>query len=157
MTPSHRALCDALKRRGRATVPELAEDLALNVETIRDRLRTLVARELIRRDGTMQRGPGRPEIVFALRPEAEALFPRREGEILHALGQYLVDREQSHLLRGFFEKYVGARRDAAMARVAHLTGRKRLKEVARISGSVTVRCAISSMPRTFPAAPRSVS
>lgn len=132
MTPSHRALLDALKRRGRATVPELAGDLALNVETIRDHLRTLAARALIRRDGTAQHGPGRPEIVFMLTPAAEALFPRREGEILRALGRYLIDRKQSHVLRGFFDAYVGARRDLALARVGHLTGRTRLKEVVRI-------------------------
>src|SRR5690606_35770001 len=33
MTPSHRALLDALKRRGRSSVPQLAEELGLNIET----------------------------------------------------------------------------------------------------------------------------
>lgn len=132
LTPSHRALCDAMKHRGRATVPELAEDLALNVETVREHLRTLTLRKLIERDGTVRRGPGRPEIAYVLTPAAESLFPRREGEILHALGRYLVETGQQQVLRDFFEAYVGGRREVAMARVAHLTGTARLMEVARI-------------------------
>lgn len=132
MKPSHRALLDALKHRGRATVPELAAELGLNIETIRDHLRTLTDRDLVRREGTVRHGPGRPEIVFVLTEAAEALFPRREGEILRELGRYLVEREESHLLRGFFQHYIGERRGAAMARVAHLEGRARLDEVVRI-------------------------
>jgi len=132
LTPSHRALCDALKHRGRLTVPDLAEELALNVETVREHLRTLTTRKLIQRDGTVQRGPGRPEIAYVLTPEAEALFPRREGEILHELGRYLVETGRQELLRDFFDAYIAGRREVAMARVAHLTGKKRLREVARI-------------------------
>lgn len=132
LTRSHRALCDALKHRRRATVPELTEDCALNAETVREHLRTLTARKLIRRDGTVQRGRGRPEIAYVLTPEAESLFPRREGEVLHALGRYLVDTGQHAVLNDFFAAYITPRREAAKARVAHLTGRKRLREVERI-------------------------
>lgn len=132
VTPSHRALCDALKHRGRATVPELARDLSLNIETVREHMRTLVQRTLIQRDGTVQRGPGRPEIAYVLTSSAESLFPRREGEILQALGRYLVETGQQQVLRDFFDAYVGARSVVAMARVAHLTGEERLTEVARI-------------------------
>lgn len=136
LTPSHRALCDALKHRRRATVPELTEDSALNVETVREHLRTLTARKLIRRDGTVQRGRGRPEIAYVLTPEAESFFPRREGEILQALGRHLVDTGQQAVLRDFFDAYIAPRREAAKARVAHLTGRRRLREVARIMGEM---------------------
>ncbi|MEP7381137.1 MAG: hypothetical protein ABI910_05585 [Gemmatimonadota bacterium] len=129
---SHRALLDALKHRGRATVPALAGDLSLHVETIREHLRSLEVRELVRRDGTVQDGPGRPEIVFVLTDAAEPLFPRREGEILRALGHHLVATGRQDVLRDFFDEYVGARRDAALARVSHLEGRERLEEVARI-------------------------
>lgn len=132
LTPSHRTLCDALKRRGRASVPELAEDSGLNVETVREHLRTLTTRKLIRRDGAVPRGPGRPEIEYVLTPEAESLFPRREGEILHALGRYLVDTGNHALLRDFFDAYVASRRDVAMARVSHLKGNARVAEVARV-------------------------
>lgn len=129
---SHRALLDALKYRGRATVPDLATDLERNVETVREHLRTLSAQHLVRRDGLVKRGLGRPEVTFVLTANAEALFPRREGEILHALGQYLVDNGKQELLRDFFDAYVGSRREAALARVAHLTGRQRLLAVRQI-------------------------
>ncbi len=132
LTPSHRALCDALKHRGRATVPELAEDLSLNIETVREHLRTLTLRKLTERDGTVQRGPGRPEIAYVLTPNAASVFPRREGEILHALGRYLVETGQQQVLRDFFDAYVGARSEVALARVEHLTGTERVMEVARI-------------------------
>lgn len=132
LPPSHRALLDALKHRGRATVPELATDLDRNIETVREHLRTLTSQKLTRRDGTVQRGPGRPEVAFVLTDDAEALFPRREGEILHALGRYLVDHGQQDLLRTFFDEHVGMRRDAAVARVAHLAGPKRLTAVVQI-------------------------
>ncbi len=131
-----RSLLDALKYRGRSTVPELALGLGLNVETVRDHLRTLERQELVRRDGTHPQGRGRPEIVFVLTPAAEALFPRREGEILEALTRYLLEHKQAPLLRAFFREYVAARREQGLARVAGLTGQKRVREVARIMGEM---------------------
>lgn len=132
MTPRHRLLLDALKRRGRASVPQLAEELALNVETVRDHLKTLVARELVRRERALRHGPGRPEIVYALTEAAEVLFPRREGEILRELGTYLVEHGHEQLLRDFFTRYIDQRRREAAQRVAHLDARARIDEVARI-------------------------
>lgn len=126
LPPSHRLVLNALKQRGRATVPELANAIDRNIETVREHLRTLEGQSLIRRDGTVRRGPGRPEVAYILTEEAEAHFPRREGEILHALGRYLVAHGQKKLLADFFDSHVEMRRDAALARVAGLTGRKRL-------------------------------
>ncbi len=130
--PSHRALVDALKRRGGATVPELAGELSLSVETVREHLRTLESRALVARNGTRRRGPGRPEIRFMLTPDAEALFPRREGEVLRALAGFLATRGHQPLLRAFYEEYLAEVRASAMARVAHLEGGARLEEVARV-------------------------
>lgn len=132
LSPSHRALCDALKHRRRATVPELTEESGLNIETVREHLRTLTTRGLVRRDGTVRRARGRPEIAYVLTAAAEPLFPRREGEILHALGRHLVETGRQDLLRDFFDRFIGERREAALARVSHLTGPRRVREVARI-------------------------
>lgn len=129
--PRHRALLDALKHRGRATVPDLAGDLDLNVETVRDHLRTLESEGLLRRDGTRPQGPGRPEILFALTPAAEVLFPRREGEVLKALTRYLVAHGQVRLLRAFLTEYV-THQGGGRARVAGLSGARRTREVVRI-------------------------
>lgn len=127
-----RTLLDALKYRGHATVPEIAGDLDVNVETVRDHMRMLETRHIVRRAGTQQHGPGRPEIVFTLTAEAEALFPRREGEVLQSLARYLVAHEQAPLLRAAFGAYVADRRKAGHARVKGLTGRARAREVVRI-------------------------
>lgn len=132
VSPSQRTLLDTLKRRGRASVPQLAADLKLNIETIRDHLKTLGSRTLVRRDGVVRSGLGRPEVVYTLSDAAEALFPRREGEILRELGGYLLKGGHERLLRDFFEQYIDQRREAALARVTHLDGRARVEEVARI-------------------------
>jgi len=132
VSPSQRTLLDALKRRGRASVPQLAAELGLNIETIRDHLKTLGSHDLVRRDGVVRSGPGRPEVVYILADAAEALFPRREGEVLRELGSYLLNEGHERLLRDFFGQYIDQRREAALARVAHLEGTARVEEVARI-------------------------
>lgn len=129
---SPRAILDLLKRRGRATVPQLAAELSLNIETIRSHLKTLTGHTLVQRAGTLKSGPGRPEILYSLTPEAETLFPRREGEILRELASYLKETGHEHLLKHFVKQGVARRRDRALARVARLQGRERLEEVARI-------------------------
>ena len=129
---SQRLLLDALKRRGAATTAELAAELGLNAETVRDHLRTLTAYGLVRREGSARSGRGRPEIVHGLAPAAEALFPRREGEVLRQLASYLRKTGNEQLLEGFFARAVEERRAEALARVEHLEGRERLDEVARV-------------------------
>lgn len=128
----HRSLLDAIKHRGRATVTGLAGDLDLNVETVREHLRTLEAQGLVRRDGTQPQPHGRPDVIFVLTPSAEALFPRREAEVLRELARYLEAHHQGPLLRGFLAEYVKQRRADGLARVKGLKGRKRVREVARI-------------------------
>jgi len=129
---TQRSILDLLKRSGTATIPELARELGLNIETVRGHLRTLTAQALVRREGARRRGPGRPEIVYGLTSNAEALFPRREGTVLRELASYLKRSGHGHLLREFIQHGIAQRRDEALGRVAHLKGRKRVEEVARI-------------------------
>ncbi len=129
---SQRSLLDLLKRRGHATIPALAAEVGLNIETVRGHLKALVQAGFARREGSRRTGPGRPEVVYGLTEEAEALFPRREGETLRELAGYLVKSGQGEVLREFFERRIGGRRADALARVRHLRGRKRVEEVARI-------------------------
>ncbi len=129
---SQRSILDLLKRRGLATIPELAADVGLNIETVRGHLKALVASGLARRDGSRRAGPGRPEVLYGLTPDAEGLFPRREGETLRELAAHLVKSGQAEVLREFFERRIGGRRADALARVQHLRGRARVEEVARI-------------------------
>lgn len=129
---SQRAILALLKRGGQGTIPYLAAEVGLNIETVRGHLKALVGLGLVRREGTQRSGPGRPEVVYALTPAAEAIFPRREGETLRALAAHLVESGRGDALREFFERRIGGRRADALARVRPLRGKARLAEVAKI-------------------------
>lgn len=129
---SQGAILDLLKREGRATVPQMAVELELNIETIRDHLKALAGRGLVRREGHRKSGPGRPEGLYTLTPAAESLFPRMEGAVLRELAAYLVQSGNEAALKGFFDQRIGQRREEVLARVRKLKGRRRLNEVARI-------------------------
>ena len=132
LNSSQRAIVDLVKYRGRHTIPGLSEVLDLNVETVREHVRKLVQEELVRREGTRSEGRGRPEIVYGLTAHAERLFPRREPEILRLLAEYLQREEHRDVLEGFFDEWIDERKAAATERVAGLSGRDRLDEVADI-------------------------
>lgn len=127
----HRIL-EHLKRRGSSTIPAIAADLDLHVETVRTHLRALGSEGLAQRVGSRRSGPGRPEILYGLTDAAEALFPNREGEILHELAAFLENDGARDTVNRFFATRVHRRRTAAMARVEGLEGDERLREVARI-------------------------
>jgi len=129
---TQRALLTHLKRRGTATVPALAAALDLNPETVREHLRSLGGQDLVRRCGRRASGPGRPEVVFSLTAQAEPLFPRREAALLREFASHLVEIGEERLVRDFLERSIAARRRPALARVARLTGRRRMEEVANI-------------------------
>lgn len=129
---SQRAILERLKRRGRMTIPDLADSLDLNVETVRDHMKALAGHGLVRREGTRSRGRGRPEIVYGLTGLAGDLFPRREGELLRGLAEHLRETGHEGLLDDFFDRLIGDRRAESLARVEHLEGRARLEEAARI-------------------------
>lgn len=129
---SQRRILLALKRRGPLTLAEVARDLDLARETLREHLNALAGRGLVRRAGTRGEGPGRPEILFALSEAGEALFPRGEGRLLRDLAAFLVERRATDLLRDFLEERVARRRGEAEDRLRGLEGRDRLEEVAAI-------------------------
>jgi predicted ArsR family transcriptional regulator len=129
---SQQRILEHLKRSGSSTIPAIAEDLELNVETVRGHLKALAREGLLRRAGSRPRGPGRPEIVYELTADAEALFPNREGELLQRLAHYLKQEGHPDLINGFFEEYVDSRRSEALARLEGLEGQERLEEVAVI-------------------------
>lgn len=129
---SQQGILALLKRRGHATIPDLATEVGLNIETVRGHLKSLVGVGLVRRKGTQRAGRGRPEVVYGLTPAAEVFFPRREGETLRALAAHLVESGKGEVLREFFEWRIGGRRADALARVRHLRGKARVEEVAKI-------------------------
>lgn len=128
---SQEGILDFLKRRGSGTVSTLADELDLNVETVRNHLKTLEGMGLVERRGSLRGGPGRPEILYALTDRAEPLFPQREGGLLRDLASFLDETGNDALLEAFFRHYIERRRGEAMARLEGLEGRERLAEVAR--------------------------
>lgn len=129
---SRRTILSLLKRGGGATVTLLAESVGLNIETVRAHLKVLRSKGLVERQGTRSQGPGRPEVVYGLTADAEALFPRREAQVLKELAAFLEETGRGDVLGEFFDARVEGRRGGALARVQGLEGRARLEEAAAI-------------------------
>jgi len=146
LSGSQRAILDLAKAWGEATIPRLAEALALNVETVRGHLKGLVEAGLAERVGSRSEGPGRPEIVYRLTAAAERLFPRLEPELLQGLAEYLRRTRHQGLLNDFFEEWMAERREAATSRVAGLAGRARLEEVAAILSELGFMAVVDDEP-----------
>lgn len=65
-----------LKRRGRATVQDLAQALDMTLMGVRLHL-VVVERDGFVRRSTLREKPGRPAMVYSLTPKAEEIFPKR--------------------------------------------------------------------------------
>lgn len=129
---TQRRLLEALKRGAPLTLVDLEDEFGLSVETLREHLNSLAARDLVRRAGKRRRGPGRPRILYDLTEEGEALFPQREGELLRMLAGWLLEHDREELLADFFDDRLESVRRAALDRVRGLRGRERLEAVAAL-------------------------
>lgn len=129
---TQRRILEQLKLGGELTLAELGEAFDLARETLREHLNALAARGLVRRAGRRRRGPGRPENLYALDEAGEALFPRREGDVLRQLARHLLEGGRSDELEDFFRRRVAAVGDEALGRVSGLEGRERLEAVAEM-------------------------
>lgn len=129
---SQRALLEALKRRGESTLTELEGSLDLAAETVRSHLQALVAQGLVERSGLLRSGPGRPRVRYRLTAAGDALFPRRDRELLRELASFLLDSGQSALLEDFFAARLRRKRAAAEARLVGIPVDERLDAVARL-------------------------
>jgi DeoR family suf operon transcriptional repressor len=121
-----------LKRRGTASIPELAEVEGLNPESIRAHVRSLLDEGLLEFRGERVQGRGRPERLYGLARKAESRFPRRESELLQGLARYLREAGHQALLDGFLESFAREREAEARTRLDGLSGRERLREVVQI-------------------------
>ena len=129
---SQSRMLEYLKRRGSGTIPDLGAALGLSVETILTHMKALRIGGLVERRGSRSSGPGRPEILYGLSDAADALFPSREGQLLHDLTSFLEDRGEGDLVRAFFDAQVERRRAVARARLEGLEGDARIDGVARV-------------------------
>ena len=128
---SQRTLLELLKRRGEATLAELETGIDVARETARSHLEALAAQQLIERSGLRRRGPGRPQVLYRLSAQGEALFPRREGEMLAELASHVLASEHPELLEEFFVARTDAKRARLASRLKGLGAGERLTEIAR--------------------------
>jgi predicted ArsR family transcriptional regulator len=80
-----------LLRRDRHTVDELASALGLTDNAVRAHLAALERDGLVRQTGTRPSG-GKPAYDYDLTPDAERLFPKAYGVLLHELLGVLSER-----------------------------------------------------------------
>lgn len=81
---TRRAIVDALKRRA-STAPELASEMGITREAVRQHLRSLGGAGLVVGRPRASRGRGRPPTEWVLTDLAGELFPDRHGELAVAL------------------------------------------------------------------------
>jgi predicted ArsR family transcriptional regulator len=115
---SKRRLLTRLKTRGPATIADLAADLALSGEAIRQQLAPLERELWIEREALPPSGePGRPPGRYRLTLKGEGLFPKQTGTLAIAL----ADAIHSELGESALERVLARVTDT---RVAALGGQR---------------------------------
>jgi len=125
-----RALLIALRKRGEASIGELAGVLRVTPSAVRQQVAPLAAAGLVeyRRDAG---GPGRPRHLYRLAPAAEGLFPKTYDELaLELLGD--VQAEAPEAVANAFARRAERRTARARARLDGLPFEARVAELARI-------------------------
>ena len=100
LTSGRRAVVMALKRRGDASVQDLAADLGVTTSAIHQQLAALARAGLVDHD-PVPSGPGRPRHHHRLTPAAQALFPRAYGELTTELLSCVAEEDPALLERAF--------------------------------------------------------
>ena len=127
---TRRAVVERLKARGEASASELAEDLSLTTQAVRQQLGELEDDGFVahrrRNDGR-----GRPTHCYSLTPAASALFPQRYGDLTNELLGYATD-EDSDAVEALFERRRQRRTEGARARLKGKSFDDRVLELSQI-------------------------
>jgi len=107
-------ILELLRRRGRCSAETIANDLGVTANAIRQHLTNL------ERDGLVvsqpeRSGRGRPALLFALTERADAVFPKRYGQLATMVLQEVQDMGGPEALDEVFAR-VAARHAAAIER-----------------------------------------
>lgn len=131
MQRTRRQILDILKKRGRATLEELAREVVLSPVTVRVHLSVLQRDDLVSVEEVRGR-VGRPYFVYSLTEEAEELFPKRyhvlANRLLAGLDEMLTPEARQALFSGVAERWAAER----APRLAGKTLAEKVVEVARI-------------------------
>ena len=88
LSTTRRAVLTAIKRRGEATIHELAGELGITATAVRQQLNRLAEDGLVAHRPDPD-GRGRPVHRYRLTPAGESLFPKRYGDLTTELLGYL--------------------------------------------------------------------
>jgi predicted ArsR family transcriptional regulator len=125
-----RAILCSLKARGEATAEDLAGELDVTVGAVRQQLGPLGEDGLVaHRDE--RRGPGRPRRWYCLTPAAEAIFPKRYGQLTNQLLGF-IEAADPALIADAFERRGLQRQARAEMRLAGRGLDEKVTELARI-------------------------
>jgi len=131
VTATQRSVLYAVRRRGEATVADIADALGITISGARQHLLALVDDGLLEA-GDAARAPGqqgRPERAYSIAAPAESLFPRAYGELTNQLLGFLP----AAAVNDAFQSRRDVRIDAARARLAtKRTFDAKVDELARI-------------------------
>lgn len=104
-----------LKRAQPLTAAELAERFGVTANAVRRHLKELEVEHLIEY-AREQRGQGAPTNAYRLTDGGEALFPKRYGQELTAVLEFLERQSGRAAVRRFFEERFQAQADEILAR-----------------------------------------
>ena len=130
LAPGRRAVLSVMKTRGEASADEIAEVLGITVSAVRQHLVPLESDGLVaHRDE--RPGPGRPRRRYCLTPAAEALWPKRYGQLTNQLLGFIAEADP-RLVDAAFEGRRRERVAAARRRLVGMAFDDRVAELARI-------------------------
>ncbi|MCS6817884.1 MAG: transcriptional regulator [Blastocatellia bacterium] len=128
---TRRRILDLLKRRGRATVDEVAAALNITPMGVRRHLSALENANLVRIE--IERRPmGRPTYVYKLTEEAEGLFPKGYHQLVLSLLECLMAEGGAERVDELFECRKERLIAAYAPRLEGKTLEERVAEIARI-------------------------
>jgi DeoR family suf operon transcriptional repressor len=132
-----------LKRTGGARAEELADALEITPSAVRQHLTALSAEGLVAFD-ERRGGPGRPKHIYRLTESAEALFPKRYGDLAAELLEYIDDADPA-LVEKVFDKRRQRRIADAKARLAGRSFADQIAELTKILDEDGYLAAVETM------------
>ena len=119
-------LLESVKRRGRATVDELAVELGLSKTATRAHVLKLESLGLLERASVTAGGRGRPPLTVQIsREQLLPLFPVSDGAVLTGLVAFLDANGHGTILDQFFDELWRQRREALDERLGTTPSRRR--------------------------------
>ena len=118
---TRRAIMNLLKRQGPLDTSDVARALSLTPAAVRQQLSRLEEDGLLTHEDAVREGPrrGRPRHVYSLTPAAEALYPKRYGDLTTELLGYLGGPDAARVDE-LFEQRRRRRVAGALPRTANL-------------------------------------